>query len=211
MEIISVQVGRIRSLGQAGDSGIDKQPTPAIHVATDGVRGDEVADTRVHGGPGQAVYVYSREDYAHFEAALGVTLPPGTFGENVTVDAFPQEEVRVGDRLTCGAVELELSGPRVPCVKFAARMREVVGDDATGWVKRFAQARRPGWYFRVLAPGELRAGDRFEVTPAPDGQLTGLELLDLQHDRNASDDVIARMLEAPIPDRMADYLRSLSA
>lgn len=211
MEIISVQVGQVRHVGAAGESGIDKRPVPAITVRRDGVDGDAIADDQVHGGPGQAVYAYSREDYAHFEQALGVSLPSGTFGENLTVDAFPQQEVRIGDLLTVGDVVLELSGPRVPCVKFAARMREVVGEDATGWVKRFAQARRPGWYFRVLAPGTIRVGDTATVTPAPEGQLTGLELLDLQHDRDASHETIRRMLAAPIPDRMADYLRSVTA
>ena len=35
------------------------------------------------------------------------------------------------------------------------------------WVKRFAQANRPGAYLRVLTPGSVSAGDRVEVVHRP--------------------------------------------
>ena len=48
------------------------------------------------------------------------------------------------------------------------------------WVKRFADARRPGLYVRVLEPGEIAVGDPVERLgggdgppdrPRPDGRL----------------------------------------
>ena len=36
-----------------------------------------------------------------------------------------------------------------------------------GWIKRFTQAARPGSYFRVIEPGEIRAGDDVEIVHRP--------------------------------------------
>jgi MOSC domain-containing protein YiiM len=36
-----------------------------------------------------------------------------------------------------------------------------------GWIKRFTQAARPGSYFRVIEPGEIRAGDDVAVVHRP--------------------------------------------
>lgn len=214
MKIISVQRGAVREIApgtrRAVDSAIDKQPVDAIEVVAEGVVGDEIQNPEVHGGTGQAVYVYARGDYAHFEAELGLSFAPGSFGENVTIDAWHTDQVRVGDRLVAGGVELEITGPRVPCQKFAARMTELMGPDAgTGWVKRFARARRPGWYVRVLAPGELRPGLEVDVAPASEDNILGLELLDLYGgdvpDPAASLD---RALVSPIDPRVRASLAS---
>ena len=46
--------------------------------------------------------------------------------------------------------------------------------DAT-FLKRFAAARRPGAYLRIIEEGELRAGDRIEIVDSPgDGVTIGL-------------------------------------
>jgi len=108
------------------------------------LKGDVVADQRNHGGPDQAVYLYSRADYDWWEAELERELPSGTFGENLTVSDFGPGELRPGDRLQIGAVLLELTSPRIPCSVFAQHMGE------RQWVKRFAAAERPGSYARVL-------------------------------------------------------------
>ena len=80
---------------------------------------------------------------------------PGTFGENLTA-------VELRRRATCGSAtasgparrSLEVTAPRIPCSVF----RDPDGRGAE-WVKRFAAARRPGLYVRVLEPGDVAAGD----------------------------------------------------
>lgn len=205
MEIISVQISSghtMRRAGRTRRTGIAKQPVDQITVAADGVEGDVIANTAVHGGPGQAVYLYAREDYAIFEAELGMTFAPGSFGENVTVDGWPHDPIRIGDEFAAGPVRLQVTSPRVPCATFASRMKELAGEDAgRGWVKRFAAARRPGWYCRVLSPGQLAAGMALEVTRAPAGNLDGLEFGDLIAKRMPSPEEVARMMANPIDDR----------
>ena len=89
---------------------------------------------------------------------------PGTFGENLTLSSFGDEQVRIGDRFGIGETLVEVTAPRIPCAVFATRMGE------PDWVKRFADARRPGLYVRVLEPGEVAAGDAVERLGGAEGQ-----------------------------------------
>lgn len=176
MKIISVNVGQPTAL-QVGQrtavSGIRKHPVPGrVQVGEKGLEGDHVLNRRYHGGPDQAVYVYTREDYDHWTELLGRALEPGAFGENVLISGAESAEVRVGERFLLGAVEIEVTAPRLPCSTLGARMEDA------GFVKRFKAARRPGFYARVLQSGDIGRGDLVTRTPAPDGAPTIGELFD---------------------------------
>ncbi len=119
MRVVSLQIGSAQT--------IDKQPVTEADFGAGGVAGDTVANTRHHGGPDQAVYVYPDEDYAWWREQLGRRLPPGIFGENMTIAAAGADPVRVGDRLPVGETLLEVTAPRIPCSVFAARMGEPTG------------------------------------------------------------------------------------
>jgi MOSC domain-containing protein YiiM len=208
----SVQVGTARSVGigrQAKRSGIDKRPVQLAVVNRNGIADDAiVAD--YHGGPGQAVYLYAREDYVAFERELKVDLAPGAFGENVTLGRLP-EDPHVGDRLSFqGGVEIEFTGPRSPCVTFAARMSEILGPSAArGWVKRFTEMRRPGIYCRVLTEGELRPGEEAVAHANGEGNITVMELWDLMHDRSRTD-LVAKGLTSPVDESIREWLIELA-
>ena len=214
-----MQRGTVREIAagtrRAVRSGIDKQPVDVIELASAGVVGDEIESPEHHGGEGQAVYLYAQADRGQFADVLGAELGPGTFGENVTIDAW-HDDVVIGDRLTSGDVVLELTGARVPCQKFAARMTELVGPDAgIGWVKAFTDARRPGWYARVVQPGTLRAGEAFTLDRADaTTNVRGLELLDLvggRLDDATEPDVRRRALASPIDGRIRAWLEAVDA
>lgn len=164
--VISVNVGQKRTVthrGQTFETGIYKEPVD-VPVLVRGVNlaGDDQADRAVHGGVDRAVYAYGSEDYAWWSAELGRRLAPGTFGENLTVEGLAVTEAIVGERWLVGdEVELEVSSPRVPCYKLAARM------DDPGFIKRFARALRPGAYMRIACEGTLRTGDAIRVTHRP--------------------------------------------
>lgn len=176
-------------------TGIVKQPCPgAVRVTPDGVEGDFIANGRVHGGPDQAVYLYSAEDLAFWEGELDRPMPPGLFGENLTIDRW-WPEVRIGDRLTNARLTLELTFPRVPCATLATR----VGDPR--FVKRFAQAGRPGVYARVIRDGLVEAGDTFTVEPAPADYPLAATLFRAWHDRRHHADVLRDALRAPLASR----------
>lgn len=206
--LLSVNIGQPSTV-QIGArphvSGIDKRPLPGrVRVTGAGLDGDRVVDTRHHGGPDQAVYVYTREDYAHWEARLGRPLPPGLFGENLLVGGLESAAMRVGDRLEIGqgahseggGVLLEVTAPRIPCATLAAH----VGDPA--FVRHFAAVGRPGFYTRVLRVGELEAGDRVRVTPGSQDAPTIAQLFALWYDAAPDPEKLRRYLEFPLAVRV---------
>jgi MOSC domain-containing protein YiiM len=168
--VISVNVGRPRTVqhnGKPVETAIFKEPV-AGRVAVRGVNldGDEQADRSVHGGVDKAVYAYAREDYDWWEAELGRAVGPGSYGENLTVSGIDLRESVVGERWRAGSSELEVSEPRFPCFKLGIRM------DDPRFLKRFAVARRPGAYLRIVGEGDVGAGDEIELLGRPEHGLT---------------------------------------
>lgn len=197
ISLLSVQVAKRRSLVVADritDSGIGKLPVGSASIEVDGLVGDTVADTRHHGGRDQAVYVYSREDYAWWEEQLGRSLASGIFGENLTISSFGGDEVMIGDRWQIGGVVLETTAPRIPCGKLGAVMKD------PNFVKTFRQARRPGFYARVINPGVVAPGTEVTRYPFPSG-VSLLDLFDLVYDVDAPAHELQRVLGAPIAER----------
>jgi MOSC domain-containing protein YiiM len=168
--VVAVNVGRAAPLG-LGDrvvaSGIVKRAaTGPVAVGPLGVQGDEQADRANHGGPYKAVYAYAREDAAWWEDRVGRPLDPGAFGENLTLAGVDVTGARIGERWRIGSVELEVSGPRVPCAKLGARM----GDPL--FPRKFVAAGRPGAYLAVASPGTLEAGDPVTIVHRPAHDVT---------------------------------------
>ena len=178
MRLLSVNVAVPRQNPWKGlaATGIDKRPVDGpVAVAAPGPKGtgevglagDRVWDVNHHGGVDQAVYAYAREDLDHWEAELGRSLTSGMFGENLTTAGVDVTGALIGERWRIGGdVVLEVSCPRIPCGTFAGWM------ESTGWIKRFTRAALPGAYLRVLAPGEIRAGDQVEIVHRPDHGVT---------------------------------------
>ncbi|MBO1436513.1 MOSC domain-containing protein [Meiothermus sp. CFH 77666] len=210
MQLLSINIGRPQSL-QVGDrptvTGIYKNPVERAQISTLGLSGDHVDDQEHHGGPDQAVYVYSAEDYDWWMEQLGEGLEPGTFGENLTFSSFGEGTVRIGDRFRVGPVLLEVSAPRIPCATLAARM----GDP--NFVKKFRQAGRPGFYARVLEEGRVQRGQSIEKIAAPTHHATLLEVFDLWYDKTPDAARLRWVLSAPLAERAravyAERLKSL--
>jgi MOSC domain-containing protein YiiM len=150
-------------LGDLELTGIDKRPLDGrVLVRTLGVDSDQQFDTRHHGGPDQAVYVYAAEDQEWWSRELGRDVHPGQFGENITTAGLDVTGAVIGERWQAGpAVVLEVSAPRIPCRTFQGWM----GEDH--WVKRFTQYGAPGAYCRVLSEGTVAAGDEITVLHRP--------------------------------------------
>jgi MOSC domain-containing protein YiiM len=198
MHLVSVNV-RLPPAG--GGTAIDKQPVAGpVAVTVDGLDGDGVGNTKHHGGPDQAVYAYGSADYTWWAHELGRSLPPGTFGENLTIDGLESGRLDIGDRLVVGKAVFEVTSPRIPCATLAGRM----GD--ADFIRRFRDARRPGLYLRVLMGGHVAAGDRVTLERAPAASLPLLELQDLFYDRDAVRSRVERALNAPIDIRSRHVL-----
>lgn len=136
-----------------------------------GITGDQVTDTKDHGGPDMAVYAFAREDLDRWAAELGHEIPDGHFAENLTTYGIDVNEALVGERWRVGEALMEIAKVRIPCQTFKGWMG-LTGYDATAWVKRFTADNRPGPYLRVLEEGMVQAGDPIEVVHRPDHGIT---------------------------------------
>lgn len=173
--MLSVNVGTPEDQEWAGSlkrTAIRKhQVTGPVAVRELGVDGDQVADTKDHGGIYQAVYAFAQEDLDFWSRQLGEPVPPGLFGENLTTSGIDVNEALLGERWRIGTVLLEVIEVRIPCSVFKNWLG-VSGFDNAAWVKRFTAEARPGPYLRVLEEGTLRAGDEIVVEHRPDHGVT---------------------------------------
>ena len=170
----SVNVGLPKDApwAEIGRTSIDKHPVAgpvAVHEL--GVEGDQVSDTRHHGGIDQAVYAFAREDMDRWVEVLDAEIRDGQFGENLTTVGIDVNEAEVGERWSIGTAEFEVAAVRTPCNDFKAWMG-LSGYDNAAWVKRFAAEGRPGPYLRVTEPGVIAAGDEISVVHRPGHGVT---------------------------------------
>lgn len=147
--------------GETLRTALCKQPVATrVWLGPRGLAGDECADRKYHGHEDQAICVYPMEYYTAWREWLNLdaeAFPYGSFGENFTTSGLLESEVFAGDQVRVGEAVVEVTKPRQPCVTlnkvwerrdFAAHMgRE-------GWT---------GWYLRVLTPGQVDAGDAWEI------------------------------------------------
>ncbi len=172
-EVVEVRTGRVRPLGPKGvPSAIDKiEVSGPVRAGTLGLAGDEQGDRRHHGGADKAIHAYALRHYQHWAAEIPAAsdrFRPGAFGENLVVEGTTEAGICLGDRWRVGEALLEVSQGRQPCWRLNLRF------GLPDMARRVQATGRTGWYFRVLEPGEIAAGDVAHLTgrPHPDWPLT---------------------------------------
>lgn len=173
--IISINTGIVQALfvntganAQSVMSAIRKAPLSGrVMVNRLGIVGDERADMSVHGGLDKAVYLYPHEHYAFWVTARERVLHRqeplsfGAMGENLTTEGLLETELWIGDRLEVGKLILEVTEPRAPCFKFAARMGYPQA------IRHMLQSGFTGVYLKVITPAEIAAAEIIRVLPGP--------------------------------------------
>jgi ferredoxin-NADP reductase/MOSC domain-containing protein YiiM len=169
--LLSLNVGLPKDVpwqGRTVHTGIFKHPVEGPRMArTLNIDGDGQGDLGGHGGEQRAVMVYQRQSYDYWREQLGRDdLEYGNFGENFTVDGLLDDEVHIGDRYRIGDAEFEVTQPRVTCFRVAMRLNE------PEMPALLVARHRPGFYFRVIREGEVRAGDEIVRTAVGRHELT---------------------------------------
>lgn len=167
--LISVNVGATGVLSHGHreiESAFVKTPISGpAHLSRLGLPGDEHVYEH-HGGPDMALLAYPIEHYAHWRS-LGLDLPEaGAMAENLTVAGLIETEVRIGDVLACGEAQVQISQPRSPCFKLAARFsRRSLPQEiqSTGYT---------GFLLRVLSAGTIEAGDKVTLIERTEPSMT---------------------------------------
>ena len=156
--LVSVNVGKPKNVpwrGKTVYTGIWKTPVEGpVMVRRINIEGDGQGDLAGHGGEQRAVMVYQTESYEFWKTYLNRDdLAPGHFGENFTVTGLADAEVCIGDRYRIGDAEFEVTQPRVTCFRVGLRLNEPEMPNL------LVSQHRPGFYFRVITEGQVRAGD----------------------------------------------------
>lgn len=152
--------GRVASVN-VSPGGVPKKPVPSAWVGRLGLDVDAHDEPEpIHGGPDQAVCLYSIEAIARV-AADGHAAFPGAYGENLTLEGIDWAGLREGDRMAIGAdgLEIELTKLDAPCQTIAHWFVD-------GKIARISPKLHPEdsrWYARVLVEGPVQPGDRVEV------------------------------------------------
>ena len=208
MKIVSVNVSlpvEVQYAGKRVKTGIFKEPVNGpVNVSKENLSGDRQADLVNHGGSDKAVYAYSFENYAYWQEALGRDrMPPGQFGENLTVSGLDESVVYVGDHVRIANVHMAVTQPRVPCFKLGIRMQDVE------MPRLFSQSARTGFYLRVLHEGTVEAGDEIEIVQRGNGAISIRRLFEafFKPRVKSSADVLKQALK--VPELSADWRQKI--
>ncbi|CAK7202580.1 hypothetical protein SEUCBS139899_005304 [Sporothrix eucalyptigena] len=177
--ILEVRRGKMKALKDLKImSGIDKGLcTGPVKVDSMGIVEDE-HDYTFHGGIDKAVHGYCSAHYADWKRefpSAADRFRPGGFGENLVFAHLNERNIHIGDVFAVGpksnsglsddlsgtGLLLQVSLPRQPCFKLNHRFG----------LRNFApntwKFSRTGWYYRVLRPGTVQAGDEVRLVQRP--------------------------------------------
>ena len=194
--LVSVNVGMPKDVpwnGKTVHTGVWKTPVEgAVMVRRLNIDGDGQGDLAGHGGEQRAVMVYQTESYDYWQDYLGRDdLRPGNFGENFTVSGLDDHDVCIGDRYRIGDAEFEVTQPRVTC--FRVGMRLGVPDMPNLLVSQH----RPGFYFRVITEGLVRAGDDIVLTRRGRHELSVADVDALLYLPDRDMELLHKVVEVP--------------
>jgi ferredoxin-NADP reductase/MOSC domain-containing protein YiiM/ferredoxin len=191
--LLSVNVGLPRDIawrGRTVHTAVWKTPVSGrCRVGRLNVDGDGQGDLVGHGGEQRAVYVYQIESYRYWQEQLKrADFVYGQFGENFTIDGLPDDAVCIGDRYRIGSALFEVTQPRVTCYRVGIRMNE------PRMPALLTSSGRPGFYLRVLQPGEVGAGDNVVKVGEASERLTVAEINALLYSSDHPRDRMERAL-----------------
>lgn len=196
LTITGLFAGQVRAMpGDGRPTAIFKQPVDGrVRIGPEGLDCDAQADRRVHGGPEKAVHHFPLETHARlaqaFPEAAG-TLGAGGLGENLSTTGVTEDGVCIGDVFRLGSARVQLCQPRTPCWKIEAR------HGVDGMTRYIADAGIAGWYYRVLASGEVGLGDELELLERAADAITVADFWRTVHEHRPAHAALERLLAAP--------------
>jgi MOSC domain-containing protein YiiM len=172
---VSVNVGLPKGISWNGKTiftGVFKDPVSGPRrVGRLNVEGDGQGDLAGHGGEQRAVFVYQLGSYRYWKQELEHDdFVHGQFGENFTIEGLGDDEACIGDRYRVGSATFEVTQPRVICYRVGIRMED------PHIPALLVSHHRPGFYFRVLEEGEVKAGNEIVKLATGPEEMTVAEI-----------------------------------
>jgi MOSC domain-containing protein YiiM len=171
MKLLSVNVSPTKKGRHARrdvTTGSSKKPVRgSVMLRTSNLERGGQADLVNRGGIYRSASAYPVEHYDYWRRELGRDdLTFGQFGEDFTVEGLLEDDIYIGDVFRVGHALVEVSHPRPPSSKLDIKM------GMAQFPKLFLRSGRVGFYLRVLAEGEVRAGNTFELVKADPVRIT---------------------------------------
>ena len=191
MKIVSTNIGAptfiIRN-GKRERTGIYKKPTTKpIFLGKVIVKGDEVSNRKVHGGEFKACYLFSANNYIHWENLYpNLDWYYGMLGENLTVEGLDETKLFVGDIYKAGNALIQITQPREPCATFGTKMGSM------DVLKQFIDHSRPGTYVRVLEEGTVAVNDKISLVESAPNSLSIADFFKLIFDKEKDQEHLER-------------------
>lgn len=189
MQVISTNIGTPTTFswkGKQEQTGIFKYPTThSLYLGRHDVKKDTVIDRVHHAGVHKACYLFSAAQYPYWkEMYPDLEWDWGMFGENLTVEAFDESQMRIGDIYKIGGALVQVSQPREPCYKLGVRF------GTQDILRQFIDRKHPGTYVRILEEGEVQKGDAFELQLRSENTLTVQQFYELIYSKEKPKDVL---------------------
>ncbi len=155
-KIQSLNYGQIETLTygkRTFESAIRKTATnEPIFLSKLGLAGDEHA-YKDHGGVDKALCLYPYDYYKYWNKIIKNSVETALFGENITSVGLTEENAHIGDVFAFGEAIIQVSEPRNPCHKLAAKY------EVPDMVVQMRETGYTGFLFRVLQEGMVSARD----------------------------------------------------
>ncbi|MBT8204488.1 MAG: MOSC domain-containing protein [Eudoraea sp.] len=207
MHVIAANIAQptlIEWKGKKEYTGIYKTPVDeAIILGKEGVKGDAIADRRVHGGIDKACYLFSADHYDFWKAQYPhLDWDWGMFGENLSIASMDESQIRIGDIYQIGEALVEVSQPREPCYKLGIKF----GDQKV--LSEFIAYGYPGFYVRVLEEGKVCKGDKLILKQHSSSRLTVKGFFDFLYAREKDPKLLELILNTPaLPEKKKNKLK----
>jgi MOSC domain-containing protein YiiM len=131
---------------------IKRESYETVYLSKEGIKEDEQADVRYHGGVDKALLIASTNHCETYEKEFGESIDIAIFSANILLNEVDESSVCVGDIYSIGEVLLQVTQPRQPCWKIGA----VFSSSVSQFIKQHSAT---GWYVKVLQEGNISLND----------------------------------------------------
>lgn len=182
------------------ETAIVKKAVDKLIITKHSIRGDQVANTKYHGGDMRVVHHYSQKNYRYLKnlfPEIADRFIPGSFGENIFTEELTESELNIGDIYALGTAKVQLTVSRRPCSTINESYRD------SRILKEVMQTGRTGWFYRILEEGEVSPGDFLEFIERPFPDLSVSRLYDQGYgkDRFSDKTFLKRCLDTGLMDK----------
>lgn len=135
---------------------IKREAYTSAYISKEGLREDEQADGRYHGGVDKALLIASTNHCQTYEKEFGNSMDVALFSANILLNELDESNVYVGDIYSIGEVQFQVTQPRQPCWKIGA----IFSPSASKFIK---QQSATGWYVRIVQEGNIFLNDSVKL------------------------------------------------